>query len=73
MASGIWPRRNGIDFAIMTRPGANAAGTGAGQQTIAQEVKKRPDGRHVAWALNTLLEAESLQEPLIDFSDEFKR
>jgi hypothetical protein len=28
MASGIWPRRAGFDFAMITCPGANAAGTG---------------------------------------------
>jgi hypothetical protein len=43
------------------------------RQKSGQTLPKPPDGRHVAWALNTLLEAESLQEPLIDFSDEFKR
>lgn len=56
-------------------PGANAAGTGARGQPIAQSGKKAGKlyrGRHVAWDLNTLIEAKSLQESLIDFGDEFK-
>jgi hypothetical protein len=45
MASGIWPWRNGVDFA-MTCPDADAAGTG--EQTIAQEVKKRANSTEAA-------------------------
>jgi len=48
MAPGIWPRRNGFDFAMMACPGANAAGTGARGQPIAQVVKKRANSTEAA-------------------------
>jgi hypothetical protein len=78
-ASMISPHFVAKVLAIAPLAGANVAGTvRAGSrlrkwEKSGQTLPKPPDGRHVAWALNTLLEAKSLQESLIDFSDEFKR